>query len=124
MDQEHLDPATEELWQEFHRVVNMNGNELRTWLLTDASGQDVFGPDPDLDVSESGRRILHVVDKRRVDLTQEDVRTMQQVVDSVRDRLATPRPEDDTWRRELMRLGHDPLKADSPRPDEDPDVGG
>ncbi|RCV49997.1 DUF3140 domain-containing protein [Marinitenerispora sediminis] len=114
-----LDPATEELWQEFHRLVNMRGDELRTWLVTDASGEDVLGPDPDLDLAWQGRRVVRLLTRRRADLTQQDVRDMREVVRQVRALLDRPRVEDPRWRHALMRLGHDPLQPDSPRPDEE-----
>jgi hypothetical protein len=31
---------------EFHQVVNMTSEELRTWLLTGASGEDALPADP------------------------------------------------------------------------------
>ena len=30
----------DELWNEFHRVVNMTSHELRDWLLTRSGGED------------------------------------------------------------------------------------
>ena len=37
---EHVD---DELWNEFHRVVNMTSGELREWLLTRAADEDGGG---------------------------------------------------------------------------------
>ncbi|MDA8370328.1 MAG: DUF3140 domain-containing protein [Nocardiopsaceae bacterium] len=104
------DPTIDELWQEFHDVVNMTGEELRRWLLTDASGPDVFTPRPDLGVAGTGRQVVRILDKRRMDLTSDDVETMRGVVGTVRDLLAEPEPHDDAWRHRLMSLGHDPLR--------------
>lgn len=101
------------LWDEFHQVVNMTSEELRTWLLTDASGEDALPAEPRANLPELGTRVVGVLRKRKVDLTGEDAETMQQVVDFVEDQQAN-RPaagtDDETWRRELMRVGHDPLK--------------
>ncbi|MFC7328646.1 DUF3140 domain-containing protein [Marinactinospora rubrisoli] len=115
-----LDPATEELWQEFHRLVNVRGEGLRTWLVTDASGQDVLGPDPDQDLAWHGRSVVRLLTRRRADLTQRDVRDMRRVVAAMRELLARPRPGDAEWRRALLRLGHDPQLPHAPLPDEPP----
>lgn len=100
------------LWEEFHRVVNMSSDELRTWLLTRASGERSFGADPDLGVDELGRKVLHVMAKRKSDLTRADLETMSQVIDFVEDLRAMTPPESarDDWRHELMSVGHDPLR--------------
>ena len=53
---------------------------------------------------------MHVLSKRKADLTQADLAVMRQVVDLVEtmgDRI------DDESRRELMIVGHDPLKGQS-----------
>ncbi len=46
---ERISAEVELAWEDFHRLVNMTSDELRTWLLTDASGEVAFpsrGPDP------------------------------------------------------------------------------
>ncbi|MGP3931099.1 DUF3140 domain-containing protein [Nonomuraea sp. KM88] len=99
---------TEMLWEEFHRTVNMNSEELRAYLLADASDEEGFPPDPDLGIDELGRGVLHVLSKRKGDLTSADLDVMRQVVDLVEtmgDRT------DDESRRELMSVGHDPLRG-------------
>ncbi|MEO3806199.1 DUF3140 domain-containing protein [Nonomuraea sp. B1E8] len=99
---------TEMLWEEFHRTVNMNSEELRAHLLADASDEEGFPPDPDLGINELGRGVLHVLGKRKGDLTSADLDVMRQVVDLVEtmgDRT------DDESRRELMSVGHDPLRG-------------
>jgi Protein of unknown function (DUF3140) len=101
------------LWEEFHRIVNMTSDELRTWLLTQASGEGVLPPDPDVRLSGLGRRVVEVLRKRKVDLTADDTAAMQDVVDYVEDQLASPPTTgatDDKWRRSLMTVGHDPLR--------------
>ncbi|TMR16539.1 DUF3140 domain-containing protein [Nonomuraea turkmeniaca] len=96
------------LWDEFHRLVNMNSEELRSYLLADASDEDGFPPDPDLGIDEIGRGVLHVLGKRKGDLTKDDLKVMRQVVElieTMRDRT------DDDSRRALMTVGHDPLRG-------------
>lgn len=108
-----ISPEVELVWDEFHQIVNMTSEELRRWLLTDASGEEAFGPEPDLDIPELGRHVVRILGKRKVDLTSADAETMSRVVDLVSSRLSAvpPRGERrDEWRRSLMRVGHDPLK--------------
>ncbi|MGI5286060.1 DUF3140 domain-containing protein [Nonomuraea polychroma] len=99
---------TDMLWDEFHRVVNMNSEELRAYLLADASDEDGFPPDPDLGIDTLGRGVLHVLSKRKGDLTKDDLDVMRQVVDLVE--TMGDRTDDDS-RRELMTVGHDPLRG-------------
>jgi hypothetical protein len=99
---------TDLLWESFHRSVNMNSEELRAYLLADASSEEGFPPDPDLGIDELGRGVLHVLSKRKGDLTRTDIEVMNQVVELVEtmgDRT------DDESRRELMSVGHDPLRG-------------
>ncbi|MGP3916841.1 DUF3140 domain-containing protein [Nonomuraea sp. 10N515B] len=96
------------LWEEFHRVVNMSSEELRAYLLADASDEKSFPPDPDLGIDELGRGVLHVLSKRKGDLTKDDLDVMRQVVELVE--TMGDRTDDDS-RRELMTVGHDPLRG-------------
>ncbi|MBB6121818.1 DUF3140 domain-containing protein [Nocardiopsis algeriensis] len=110
----------DEVWDSFHTVVNMNSEELREWLLTEASGETAFdASSPDLGVPRRGEEIVEVLGKRRTDVTDDDVDLMEDVTEFVRSRLVQPRREDPEWRRELMSVGHDPLRPDSVRPDEE-----
>jgi hypothetical protein len=112
---DRIPPEVERVWDEFHGAVNMTSEELRRWLLTDASGERAFASDPDLDIPELGRHVVHILRKRKVDVTREDVSVMRQVIDLVSSRLAESgrrRELDDEWRHALMRVGHDPLKPE------------
>jgi hypothetical protein len=107
-------PADVELaWESFHEAVNMTSDELRTWLLTEASGEDTFVADPELGLSELGRKVVEILRKRKVDLTSKDADVMRQVSDYVANCEAN-RPAEgmrhDQWRHSLMTVGHDPLK--------------
>lgn len=102
----------DELWQEFHEVVNMTSRELSDWLRTEATAEDGRATTglPELEVGEA---VVAILGKRRTDLTDDDVDTMQHVVDQVRTiRGDEPEPEayDDDVRRTLMLFGHDPLR--------------
>lgn len=110
-------PAEAELaWEDFHRLVNMTSDELRIWLLTDASGEEAFPADgPGPGVAELGARVVDVLRKRKVDLTEDDAEVMQEVVDFVEDRLEHRPPDaerDEEWRHALMSVGHDPLRPE------------
>jgi len=102
----------DELWDEFHRVVNMSSRELAEWLRTQSASQDgeAF---PDQSGTSIGQQVLHILGKRRTDLQADDVHVMQRVVDRVhaerRDDLE-PTAGRSNWRHRLMSLGHDPLK--------------
>ncbi len=111
--------VSEELWQDFHRVVNMTSRELRDWLLTQGASEETEEL-PDQAGSHLGHRVLDILGKRRVDLTPDDVEVMDKVVDRVTDQRGVdlePTAGEAAWRRRLMNIGHDPLK---PPPDERP----
>ena len=102
----------EDLWTEFHRVVNMTSRELSDWLRTrDADPEDE--PFPDQAGPPTGHQVLAILRKRKVDLSGDDVEVMRKVVDRVhaarRDDLE-PTAGQAPWRRKLMSIGHDPLK--------------
>lgn len=110
--QQRVAPEVDELWAEFHSLVNVTSDRMRTWLLTQGSGEDVFTADPDMDLPQPGRQILHVLGKRKVDLTREDIEVMREAVDRIRQLLdARPAvgPGDERWRHDLLDLGHDVL---------------
>ncbi|MBB5938456.1 DUF3140 domain-containing protein [Streptomyces zagrosensis] len=102
----------EELWNEFHAVVNMNSRELSDWLMTQSAGQDAEAL-PDQAGTDDGRRVLEILGKRRVDLAEDDLRIMRKVIDTVTSERGTdlePTAGEASWRHRLMTLGHDPLK--------------
>jgi hypothetical protein len=102
----------DELWDEFHRVVNMTSRELSEWLRTRDAGErgEVL---PDQAGSPTGQQVLAILGKRRQDLTTHDTEVMRRVVERVhaqrRDDLE-PTAGQSGWRHRLMSLGHDPLK--------------
>jgi Protein of unknown function (DUF3140) len=106
-------PVTDELWDGFHRLVNMSSRELRDWLRTTTAEQD---HEQFLDQAEgvaTGQHVLNILGKRRADLTDADAEVMLRVVAEIeRQRGFEPetKPGDAAWRRRLMSLGHDPLK--------------
>ncbi|MER5456714.1 DUF3140 domain-containing protein [Micromonospora sp. NPDC002389] len=110
--EQRLEPEVEVLWEDFHAEVNVPSEQLRQWLLTRGSGEEAFGPDPDLNLPEPGRQILAVLRKRKVDLTPEDVEVMREAVERIRS-LTADKPRrgnaDDEWRHSLLDLGHDVL---------------
>lgn len=120
---DRIAPQVEELWEEFHGVVNMTSGELRAGLMTAASGESAYAGHPDRLLPDMGRRVLAVLGKRKVDLTADDVETMRQVTEQVNGRLTSPPArgaQNDAWRRSLMTVGHDPLKPDPRGSEETP----
>ncbi|MFG3706331.1 DUF3140 domain-containing protein [Micromonospora sp. NPDC047670] len=110
--EQRLDPEVEVLWDDFHAQVNVPSEQLRQWLLTRGSGEESFGPDPDLDLPEPGRQILRVLTKRKVDLTPDDIKVMRDAIDEIQNLLEAKPPRgnaDDEWRHALLDLGHDVL---------------
>lgn len=110
MAESHVD---DELWDEFHRVVNMTSRELSDWLRT-RSAEPETEELPDHAGTPTGQQVLAILRKRRTDLDTSDERVMRTVVDRVlaerRDDLE-PTAGQAHWRRRLMSIGHDPLKA-------------
>ena len=106
------DKISDEMWDEFHLVVNMTSRELNDWNRTRQASEEAE-PFPDQAGTSLGHRVAAILAKRRTDLTDEDVDAMTKVVDVVRrerrDDLE-PTAGDDHWRRRLMSIGHDPLK--------------
>jgi hypothetical protein len=100
------------LWEEFHRVVNMSSRELRDWLRTRSAGEGTEAL-PDQAGTQTGRRVLEILQKRRVDIDDEDEKTMRKVVDRIhaeRGEDLEPKAGQENWRHRLMTIGHDPLK--------------
>ena len=104
--------VSDELWEDFHTVVNMTSRELEDWLRAEGSGEETEAL-PDQAGKHLGRRVLGILGKRRTDLTEDDVHAMEKVVREVRgqrDPELEPKAGDERWRHHLMDLGHDPLK--------------
>ena len=102
----------DDLWDDFHRVVNMSSRELRDWLAVQGADEDTEEV-PDRAGSHLGHRVLAILGKRRADVTSDDVEVMEQVVERVlsqRREDLEPTAGQDAWRHKLMDLGHDPLK--------------
>ncbi len=107
--------VSDDLWQEFHTVVNMTSRELSDWLRTDSTQEDgqLVDPDTTLPEHEVGTQVIAILGKRRTDLTPDDVDTMTTVVEQIRTLRGEelePEAYDDDLRHLLMSFGHDPLK--------------
>jgi predicted alpha/beta hydrolase len=103
--------------REFDEVVNMTPAELRDWLETDMSRavgwKGVDGARTESVGHASGRQILSILPKSRLDLTADDYAHMRRTVGFIRRHLAQEpeNPVTSRWRHSLMNWGHDPLKA-------------
>ncbi|MGP4005026.1 DUF3140 domain-containing protein [Streptomyces sp. 4N124] len=101
------------LWDEFHRVVNMTSQELAAWLRVSDADEETE-PLPEHAGSPIGQHVLAILQKRRTDLTDDDIRVMYEVVDTVNEQADLenePEPEETRRRHRLMTIGHDPLRA-------------
>jgi hypothetical protein len=102
----------DQLWEDFHRVVNMTSNELQDWLAVQGAGEETEEM-PDRAGPHLGHRVLEILGKRKADVTRDDVDVMGRVVDRVmaeRREDLEPTAGEAAWRRRLMNVGHDPLK--------------
>ena len=69
-------PVDDDLWNEFHRVVNMSSRELSDWLRTRSADPEVEAL-PDQAGSPTGQRVLAILGKRRTDLDDNDIGVMR-----------------------------------------------
>nr|WSZ99154.1 DUF3140 domain-containing protein [Streptomyces sp. NBC_00857] len=103
------------LWTEFHDVINMTSQEIAAQLGEDDADADADADADGADDAEGvGPQVLSILQKRRTDLTDEDIRVMYLVVDTVevQEDAASETDANGTRRRhQLMKLGHDPLKT-------------
>ncbi|MGW0332859.1 DUF3140 domain-containing protein [Streptomyces sp. NPDC003011] len=100
------------LWEDFHRVVNMTSQELAAWLRVSEAGENAE-PLPEHAGTPTGQHVLGILQKRRTDLTDDDISVMYEVVDTVTEQTDVanePEAEETCRRRRLMTIGHDPLK--------------
>ncbi|XHM64385.1 DUF3140 domain-containing protein [Streptomyces nigra] len=100
------------LWEDFHRVVNMTSQELAAWLRV-SDADETAEPLPDQAGNPTGQHVLAILQKRRTDLTDDDIQVMYDVVDTVTERADLenePEPQQTRHRHQLMTIGHDPLK--------------
>lgn len=102
----------DDLWDEFHRVVNMTSRELSDFLRSRSAAEDSEEV-PDQAGTQTGQKVLQILAKRRTDLNDDDIRVMRNVVDRVHDERRDdlePAAGEAHWRHRLMSIGHDPLK--------------
>ncbi|MDX3243161.1 MULTISPECIES: DUF3140 domain-containing protein [unclassified Streptomyces] len=100
------------LWEDFHRAVNMTSQELAAWLRVRDADENAE-PLPEEAGSPTGQHVLAILQKRRTDLTDDDIRVMYRVVDTVAaqtDVENEPEAEETRRRHRLMTIGHDPLR--------------
>jgi len=110
----HLDdPAS--VVRDFKAAVNMTPTALEKWLATGESRAVgiTHGEGSESVGHHSGRRIVELLHKKSVELSDDDLAHMRKVVGYVHRHLAQ-RPASDVrhtrWRWSLMNWGHDPLE--------------
>ena len=104
----------EEIYREFHDLVNMSPSELEKWLETEESKS--VGQDSGDGVSighKSGEKIIDIKRKNKADLTDNDYEHMQKVVSYI-SRHTAQKPSGDVsetrWHYSLKNWGHDATK--------------
>jgi Protein of unknown function (DUF3140) len=93
----------------------MTSQELAAWLRVRDADENAE-PLPEEAGTPTGQHVLAILQKRRTDLTDDDIRVMYEVVDTVTaqaDLENEPEAEDTDRRHRLMTIGHDPLKPPS-----------
>jgi hypothetical protein len=106
----------DETWKEFDRAVNMTPSALEEFLASEESRSVGWTHEGESEAvgHQSGRRIVEIKRKKRVDLSEDDFAHMRKVIGYVHRHLAQGGPKEDVehsrWRYSLMNWGHDPLK--------------
>jgi hypothetical protein len=99
---------------EFDEVVNMSVPAIEKWLKTDESssvGQKREGDDESIG-HKSGERIIEILKKKQLELTDDDYVHMRKVISYVK-RHSAQKPkevEGSNWEFSLKNWGHDPNK--------------
>lgn len=101
----------EEVWEQFHSVVNMTSRELLDWLGVEPDVRVTPGPP---EPAPLGMAVVSILAKRRTDLTSSDLDAMRRVIEIVTEETAGEPPEkvaaDERRRHRLLNVGHDVLK--------------
>ena len=112
-----MDKAKESVLQRFRAAVNMEPEDLESWLETAPSHAVGWPRDRPPGVESSGhaagRRLLEILRKPEADYTDADYAHMRKVAGYIARHLKQrPRRDVSTtrWRYSLMNWGHDPLK--------------
>jgi hypothetical protein len=90
----------------------MSSRELADWLRTHSAGPDTKSLAAQAG-TPTGQQVLHLLSKRRSDLTPDDLELMRSVIRQVHTGRRGNRESvagRTGWRHRLMSLGHDPLK--------------
>jgi hypothetical protein len=108
----------EKVRKDFDEAVNMTASELKKWLDTKESRAVGWKAKGGKGTGESvghasGRRIVDILGKKKVDLSDGDYAHMRKVVGYVRRHRAQEPANIATsrWRYSLMNWGNDPLKS-------------
>ena len=105
--------SDDQVIKEFDEAVNMTRKELEEWLQTDESKSVGQSDGGESEGHESGRKIVEILEKNKIDYSSDDIDHMRRVVSYVH-RHESQKPsgdvKDSNWRYSLVNWGHDPLK--------------
>ena len=115
MAQGKANTEMEEIYQEFKELVNMTPGQIEKHLATEESKKVGFKEEEGGESvgHQSGQKIIHIKNKKKADLTEEDYAHMRKVIGYIK-RHSAQKPNGDIsdtpWRYSLMNWGHDPEK--------------
>lgn len=101
----------DEIYKDFKKSVNMSASALEKWLKTDESKKVGWDSGDGESVGhKSGEKIIHILDKKKGDLTNADYKHMQKVNGYIARHMAQKPDydlEDSNWNYSLKNWGHD-----------------
>lgn len=104
--------SREQIWEEWHTLVNMAPQELEDWLETDESKSVGDGDEGESTGHASGRRIVTIKRTNKDELNDDQWEHMAKVVAYIKRHCAQGGPDENmetsAWRYSLMNWGHDP----------------
>lgn len=106
----------QDVYAEFHKLVNMSPAELGKWLASEESQHVGWVHEGETEAvgHQSGRRILEIKRAKKSELADDDYAHMRKVVGYIHRHTAQGGPAEDKqhsrWRYSLMNWGHDPCK--------------
>lgn len=108
----HLDETEQrEIYKDFKHLVNMTASALESWLETNESKEVGWDSGDSESIGhKSGEKIIHILQKKKDELTEADYKHMQKVVGYVKRHLAQKpagKVSDTNWNYSLKNWGHD-----------------
>ena len=101
----------QEVYENFHKLVNMSPATLKKWLKTEESKKVGWDSGDGESIGhKSGEHIISILEKKKDELTEPDYKHMQKVVGYIKRHSAQkPKGDDEhtNWNYSLKNWGHD-----------------